>query len=90
LDISLRGTMGLSKRTTWVGTRRALTHLLFHSILFYTIHQLNHIFRNLHLLIYYNTKALLVSSYETGLVVNADKTKKMVISQPRMQEEATT
>jgi len=34
LDISLRGTKGLSKRPRCIGTKRARTHVLFHSILF--------------------------------------------------------
>ena len=34
----------------------------------------------MHLLVYYNTKAFVVSSKEIGLEVNVDKTKYMVMS----------
>jgi hypothetical protein len=40
LDISLRGTKGLSKRRTCIKTKRAQTHLLFYSIQFYTVYTL--------------------------------------------------
>jgi hypothetical protein len=36
-----------------------------------------------------NTEALLVDSSEIGLEVNADKTKYMVITRVRMQNEVT-
>ena len=36
-----------------------------------------------------NTEALVIASEETGLEVNADKTKYMVMSEIRMQDEVT-
>jgi hypothetical protein len=37
LDIRLRGTKCLSKRPTYIGNKKALTHLLFSTTLFYFI-----------------------------------------------------
>jgi len=36
-----------------------------------------------------NTEALVITSKEIGLEVNADKTKYMVMSRDRMQDEVT-
>jgi len=37
LDISLKGTWGLSKRLKYIGTGMARTHLLYYSMLFYLL-----------------------------------------------------